>query len=48
MIHDAVIVEEDSAARGGRTTDQDDQLVPFAELMRRLQLEQQKRKEIGK
>lgn len=43
-----MIVEEDEAARGGRTTGQDDELVPFAELMKRLELERQKRKELEK
>lgn len=47
-IYEAVIVEEDEAARGGRTTGQDDELVPFAELMKRLELERQKRKELEK
>ena len=44
-IHDAVIVDEQEAVRGGRTTRQDDELVPFAELLRRLQEDEQRQLE---
>ncbi|GAB2498279.1 Membrane protein YdfJ [Corynebacterium atrinae] len=44
-IHDAVIVDEQEAARGGRTTRQDDELVPFAELLRRLREDEQRQLE---
>ncbi len=35
-VEEAVVVEEDSAARGGVSTEEDAELVPFAELMARL------------
>jgi len=37
LLDHAVVVDESEAARGGRTTSEDEELVPFAELMRRLQ-----------
>lgn len=37
LIDEAVVVDRDEAARGGRTTAEDDELIPFAELMARLQ-----------
>ena len=35
-VEDATVVEEDTAARGGISTEEDTELVPFAELMARL------------
>ncbi|AJE34242.1 hypothetical protein B842_11985 [Corynebacterium humireducens NBRC 106098 = DSM 45392] len=37
MLDDAVVVDHDEAARGGRTTAEDEELIPFTELMRRLE-----------
>jgi len=37
LLDDAVVVDHDEAARGGRTTAEDEELIPFSELMARLQ-----------
>ncbi|MDO5669318.1 MAG: MMPL family transporter [Corynebacterium sp.] len=37
LLDDAVVVADDEAARGGRTTAEDTELIPFSELMARLQ-----------
>jgi len=37
MLDDAVVVDHDEAARGGRTTAEDEELIPFTELMKRLE-----------
>ncbi len=37
LLDDAVVVDDDEAARGGRTTAEDAELIPFTELMKRLE-----------
>lgn len=36
-VDEAVVVDDSEAVRGGRSTNEDTELVPFAELMKRLQ-----------
>jgi len=48
MLDDAVVVDHDEAARGGRTTAEDEELIPFAELMARLEADRNGPRQLGR
>ena len=47
-VDDTVVVDDGAAARGGRSTDEDRELIPFAELMKRLQEQRDLPRELDK
>ena len=48
LIDEAVVVDHDEAARGGRTTAEDEELIPFAELMARLEADRSGPRKLGR
>ena len=48
LLDDAVVVDHDEAARGGRTTSEDEELIPFAELMARLEADRNGPRQLGR
>ncbi len=48
LIDEAVVVDQDEAARGGRTTAEDEELIPFAELMARLEADRSGPRKLGR
>ncbi|RNE49984.1 MMPL family transporter [Corynebacterium alimapuense] len=48
LIDSAIVVDEEEAARSGRSTRDDDELIPFAELMRRLQSDEDNPRQLGR
>jgi RND superfamily putative drug exporter len=48
LLDDAVVVDHDEAARGGRTTSEDEELISFAELMARLEADRNGPRQLGR
>ncbi|HHU67040.1 MMPL family transporter [Corynebacterium sp.] len=48
LIDEAVLADHDEAARGGRTTAEDSELIPFAELMARLEADRNGPRKLGR